>query len=87
MYTQVREWLFPDEEGIVAVAGRLDIEFHRYFQFALVVTYDDLHQVDGDMLDIRSENKLQQQGKAYLIGDGDIIDCSECKPGKRRLTR
>lgn len=46
----------------------------RLFNYADVMTYDDLKEVDGDVNSMREDKKLRPQGKRYMICDGDIID-------------
>ncbi len=38
------------------------------------MSYADLYEVEGDMLQMRTDGKVRQQGSKYIVSDGDIID-------------
>jgi hypothetical protein len=71
---EVRAW--PIRKGISAVdaAGKIHSDIARGFIRAETVAYDDLFAADGDMKAVKAAGKVRQEGKDYVVADGDIIN-------------
>ena len=39
-----------------------------------IVSYDDFVAADGSMAKIKEEGKLRQEGRDYVMADGDIVE-------------
>jgi GTP-binding protein YchF len=70
---EVRGW--PIQKGTPAVeaAGKIHSDLARGFIRAETVAYDDL-QAAGDMKAARAAGKVRQEGKTYVVQDGDILN-------------
>ncbi len=71
---EARAWQL--EEGTVAprAAGRkIHTDMERGFIRAEVTSYDDFVAADGKFAEARRRGTLRQEGKAYIIQDGDVV--------------
>jgi GTP-binding protein YchF len=70
---EVKAW--PIKDGTVAqkAAGKIHSDIERGFIRAEVIGYDDLMQC-GTMAEGRKHGLLRQEGKTYIVKDGDIIN-------------
>lgn len=69
---EVRAWTIPKGTPAVEAAGRIHSDLQRGFIRAETVAYDDL-KAAGDMKAARSAGKVRQEGKTYIVQDGDVI--------------
>ena len=53
-------------------AGKVHTDFERGFIKAEVVAYDDLME-SGNMLAAKEKGLVRQEGKEYVVQDGDVI--------------
>ncbi|MBQ7706171.1 MAG: DUF933 domain-containing protein, partial [Lachnospiraceae bacterium] len=53
-------------------AGKIHTDFERGFIKAEVVAYDDLMNA-GSMLAAKEKGLVRQEGKEYVVQDGDVI--------------
>lgn len=69
---EVRAW--PVHKGTTAheAAGKIHSDLARGFIRAETVAYDVLHEL-GDMKEAKAAGKVRQEGKAYIVQDGDIL--------------
>jgi len=69
---EVRAWTF--HEGAIApeAAGAIHSDFERGFIKAETVAYDDLVAA-GSMSGARERGLLRQEGKDYVVADGDVM--------------
>ncbi|HLS61082.1 MAG TPA: redox-regulated ATPase YchF [Virgibacillus sp.] len=69
---EVRAWTF--HKGIKApqAAGIIHSDFERGFIRAETVAYDDLMEA-GSMAQARENGRVRQEGKEYIVEDGDVI--------------
>ena len=53
-------------------AGKIHSDLARGFIRAETVAYDVLHEL-GDMKEAKAAGKVRQEGKTYIVQDGDIL--------------
>lgn len=56
----------------VQAAGAIHSDFERGFICAEVMTYDELHELETESA-VKAAGKYRQQGKNYVVQDGDVI--------------
>ncbi|MFW5799184.1 MAG: DUF933 domain-containing protein, partial [Spirochaetota bacterium] len=72
---EVRAWTI--ESGTIAqkAAGKIHSDLERGFIRAETVSYEDFKEkCNGDMNKAREQGLLRQEGKEYIVKDGDIIN-------------
>ena len=55
-------------------AGVIHTDFEKGFIKADIVSYDDFVAAEGSMTKIKEEGKLRQEGRDYVMQDGDIVE-------------
>ncbi len=70
---EVRAWTLKRGATAVQAAGTIHTDLAKGFIRAETVQYDDLVAVGG-LSQARSAGKLRQEGKTYLVQDGDVIN-------------
>ena len=74
--TEVRCWTIPAGSTAPEAAGVIHSDFERGFIKAEVVAYEDFKNLCGgqkSMANIKAAGKYRQEGKTYIVQDGDII--------------
>ena len=69
---EVKCWQIRKGSKAPQAAGTIHTDFERGFICAEVMTYEDLHAA-GDENAVKAVGKYRQQGKEYVVQDGDII--------------
>lgn len=69
---EVRAWTIQNGSTAPKAAGRIHTDFEKGFIMAEVMKYEDLHELKSES-DVKAAGKYRQQGKAYIVEDGDII--------------
>ena len=69
---EVKAWTVKRGSSAPQAAGVIHTDFERGFIKAEVYTYDDLIQYKSENA-IKEQGKLRQEGKNYIVQDGDII--------------
>lgn len=69
---EVRAWTIGRGATAVEAAGTIHSDLAKGFIRAEVVAYDDLVGLGG-MAQTRTAGKLRQEGKTYIVDDGDIL--------------
>tara|TARA_B100001540_G_scaffold112112_1_gene100579 strand:+ start:610 stop:1707 length:1098 start_codon:yes stop_codon:yes gene_type:complete len=69
---EVKAWTIRKGFSAPQAAGVIHTDFERGFIKAEVYTYDDLMEFKTE-LKIKENGKLRQEGKDYIVRDGDII--------------
>lgn len=71
---EVRCWTIPRGWAAPQAAGTIHTDFEKHFIKAEVVAYNDFKEIQKTkgMGDVRAAGKLRQEGKTYIINDGDI---------------
>lgn len=69
---EVRAWTFKKGMKAPQCAGIIHTDFERGFIRAETVAYDDLVEA-GSMTVAKESGKVRQEGKEYVVQDGDVI--------------
>ncbi|KEO91379.1 GTP-binding protein [Erythrobacter longus] len=69
---EARAWTFPNGAKAPQAAGEIHTDFERGFIRAETIAYDDYIALGGEAA-AREAGKLRQEGKEYLVQDGDIL--------------
>lgn len=69
---EVRAWAVPRDIHAVEAAGKIHTDLARGFIRGETVAFDDL-KAAGDMKAAKAAGKVRQEGKEYVVQDGDII--------------
>ena len=69
---EIRAWTIPKGATAPQAAGVIHTDFEKGFIRANVYTLADLEQ-HGSEAALRSAGKLRQEGKTYVVEDGDIM--------------
>ena len=70
--TEVRAWTITKGTKAPQAAGKIHSDFERGFIKAEVVSYNDLMK-EGSMLAAKEKGLVRQEGKEYVMQDGDIL--------------
>ena len=70
---EVRAWNVPKGTKAPEAAGVIHTDMERGFIRAVVVAYEDFFSC-GDMAAAKQANKVREEGKNYVVQDGDIIE-------------
>ncbi|MGB7374672.1 redox-regulated ATPase YchF [Pontixanthobacter sp.] len=68
-----RAWTFPAGAKAPQAAGEIHTDFERGFIKAETIAYEDFVACNGES-GARDAGKLRQEGKDYLVKDGDILN-------------
>ena len=69
---ETRAWTITKGTKAPQAAGKIHTDFERGFIKAEVVAYDDLMN-SGSMLAAKEKGLVRQEGKEYVVNDGDVI--------------
>jgi ribosome-binding ATPase YchF (GTP1/OBG family) len=69
---EARAWTFPKGAMSPQAAGEIHTDFERGFIRAETIAYDDYVKFGGEA-GAREAGKLRQEGKEYLVQDGDVM--------------
>ncbi|ANU24763.1 redox-regulated ATPase YchF [Planococcus donghaensis] len=69
---EVRAWTFKKGMKAPQCAGVIHSDFERGFIRAETVAYDDLIEI-GSMAAAKEAGKVRQEGKEYIVKDGDVM--------------
>lgn len=69
---EVRAWTIKRGDTALIAAGKIHTDFMKGFIKAEVVAYDDFVKY-GDLLTARENGRVRQEGRDYVVQDGDII--------------
>ena len=67
-----RAWTFPEGAKAPQAAGEIHTDFERGFIRAETIAYEDYIALGGES-GARDAGKLRQEGKEYLVKDGDVM--------------
>ena len=71
---EVRAWQIHKGYTAPQAAGVIHTDFEKGFIKADIVSYDDFVADEGSMVKIKEEGKLRQEGRDYVMQDGDIVE-------------
>jgi GTP-binding protein YchF len=69
---EARAWTFPAGAKAPQAAGEIHTDFERGFIRAETIAFDDYVALKGES-GAREAGKLRQEGKEYLVQDGDVM--------------
>lgn len=69
---EVRAWTVERESTAPEAAGQIHTDFQKGFIKAEVVPYETFEEL-GSGKEVRNAGKMRQEGKDYIVKDGDII--------------
>jgi GTP-binding protein YchF len=69
---EARAWTFPAGAKAPQAAGEIHTDFEKGFIRAETIAYDDYVALNGEA-GAREAGKLRQEGKEYLVQDGDVM--------------
>jgi GTP-binding protein YchF len=69
---EARAWTFPKGSRAPQAAGEIHTDFERGFIRAETIAYEDYVGLGGESA-AREAGKLRQEGKEYLVQDGDVM--------------
>ncbi|MFW5633702.1 MAG: redox-regulated ATPase YchF, partial [Erythrobacter sp.] len=69
---EARAWTFPDGARAPQAAGEIHTDFEKGFIRAETIAYEDYVALGGEAA-AREAGKLRQEGKEYLVQDGDVM--------------
>ncbi len=69
---EVRAWTIKKGTKAPAAAGKIHSDIERGFIRAEIVSYDDLMR-EGNMVAAKEKGLVRQEGKEYIMQDGDIV--------------
>ena len=68
-----RAWTIRQGSTAPQAAGVIHTDFEKGFIKAEIVSFDDLDAA-GSMAEARSAGKVRQEGKDYIMSDGDVVE-------------
>ena len=74
---EVRAWTIMKGTLAPQAAGVIHTDFERGFIKAEIANFDDfkaLHNGDKGMAKVKEAGKYRQEGKTYVMADGDIVE-------------
>ncbi|XP_076316605.1 obg-like ATPase 1 isoform X1 [Tachypleus tridentatus] len=69
---EVKAWTIQKGTKAPQAAGKIHTDFEKGFIMAEVMKYDDFKE-EGSEAAVKSAGKYRQQGRNYIVEDGDII--------------
>jgi len=70
---ETRAWTIRKGDTAPKAAGVIHPDFERGFIRSNIVSYDDLVKY-GSMKEAREKGLLRQEGKEYIMQDGDVVE-------------
>ena len=69
---ETRAWTVVENATASEAAGKIHSDFEKGFIRAETISYDDFVNFKGE-IGCRESGKLRQEGKDYVVQDGDIF--------------
>lgn len=70
---EARAWTIKQGSAAPQAAGVIHTDFEKKFIKAEIVAFDDLDEL-GSMAEAKAHGKVRQEGKDYIMQDGDVCD-------------
>ncbi|SDS23903.1 redox-regulated ATPase YchF [Corynebacterium timonense] len=70
---EARAWTIRQGDTAPKAAGVIHSDFEKGFIKAEIVSFDDLDEL-GSMAEARAHGKVRQEGKDYVMEDGDVVE-------------
>ncbi|MCE9581637.1 MAG: DUF933 domain-containing protein, partial [Planctomycetes bacterium] len=71
---ECRAWIIRKGDDAVEAASKIHSDLARGFVAAETVSFADWEAAGGDMKIVKAKARLRQEGKSYIVTDGDIIN-------------
>ncbi|NUN50148.1 MAG: redox-regulated ATPase YchF [Candidatus Brocadiae bacterium] len=71
---ECRAWIIRKGDDAVEAASKIHSDLARGFVAAEVVSFADWEAAAGDMKVVKARARLRQEGKGYIVADGDIVN-------------
>ena len=68
-----RAWTIPQGATAPQAAGVIHSDFEKGFIKAEIVSFEELDEL-GSIAEARAQGKVRQEGKDYVMADGDVVD-------------
>ena len=69
---EVRAWTLPKGSVAPEAAGKIHSDFQKGFISAEVYHFEDLKEARSEKV-LKESGKYRQEGKSYIVQDGDVI--------------
>ena len=69
---EIKAWTIKKNSTAPEAAGKIHTDFKKGFIKAETISYKDFIKYNGE-INCRNEGKLRQEGKEYIVEDGDIF--------------
>ena len=70
---ECRAWTIKEGTKAPQAAGKIHTDFERGFIRAQTIPYEKLMECDGSMAKAKEKGYIRDEGKEYVVQDGDII--------------
>lgn len=70
---EVRAWTITKGTKAPGAAGKIHTDFERGFIRAEIIAFDTLKELGGDMVKAKEQGLVRQEGKEYVMQDGDVV--------------
>ena len=70
---EVRAWTITAGTKAPQAAGKIHSDFERGFIRAEIIAFDTLKEQDGSMTAAKDKGLVRQEGKDYVMQDGDVV--------------
>ena len=70
---ECRAWTITKGTKAPQAAGKIHTDFERGFIRAQTIAYDKLMECGGSMAAAKEKGLIRDEGKEYVVQDGDII--------------
>ena len=70
---ETRAWTIPINTNALKAAGKIHTDFEKGFIRVETIAYEDFADLKGESA-CRDAGKLRQEGKDYIVKDGDILN-------------
>lgn len=70
---EARAWTIHQGDTAPKAAGVIHTDFEKGFIKAEIVSFEDLDKF-GSMAEARANGKVRQEGKDYVMEDGDVVE-------------
>jgi len=70
---EVRAWTIKKGTKAPQAAGKIHSDFERGFIRAEIIAFDTLKELGGNMQLAKEKGLVRQEGKEYVIQDGDVV--------------
>lgn len=71
---ECRAWTIRKGTKAQQAAGKIHSDLERGFIRAETVSFKEFKEASGSMVKVKEQGKLRQEGKEYIVQDGDIIN-------------